>query len=198
MAKTSWRSRAAWASAMRVAPHLHRDRLVRVQGLHEVAAELGLILIDDGDREAAKNLRRDRAADRALHRRAAQARSGPRPPRSARMRWTSLPIAIATPRPYRRRIDRRLLAFRRRIGDGAQPRPGEREIEAGEAGEDHEGPDGIRRRQRRAPPGRTGLADTSEAAGSSPRLAGEAAHRHDRESHAGEAERRIAEDARSG
>ena len=40
----------------RVAPHLDRDRLIRVQGLHEVAAELRLILIDDGDRHAAKNL----------------------------------------------------------------------------------------------------------------------------------------------
>ena len=36
----------------RVRPHSHLERLVEVQRLHEVAAELCSILIDDGDRYA--------------------------------------------------------------------------------------------------------------------------------------------------
>ncbi len=40
----------------RVGSHFDRDRFVCVQRLHEVAAELGMVLIDDGDRDAAKNL----------------------------------------------------------------------------------------------------------------------------------------------
>ena len=126
-------------------PHSHFERLVGVQRLHEVAAELCSILIDDGDRYAAKNLteiglRVERSIDeRRKHDQAEHPTVGENSLDLVAHRYCH-----ASPIPQ---ADHgRLHAFRGRIGDGAQSRPCEREIKAGKAGEDHKRLDGIWRR----------------------------------------------------
>ena len=175
----------------RIRPHSHFERLVGVQRLHEVAAELRSILIDDGDRYAAKNLaeiglRIERSIDeRRKHDQAQHPTVGE----------NSLDLVAHRNRhasPVPQADHGRLLAFRGRLGDGAQSHPCEREIKAGKASQDHERPDRVGSWHTSRRLFEQDLQIPAKRQDGAPGLR-ESSHRHNRESHASESERRVAE-----
>ena len=56
IAKTSRRANAALRLGQRIGANRDSQRFIGVERLDELAAELGVVLIDDGDRQGAKQL----------------------------------------------------------------------------------------------------------------------------------------------